>query len=48
MILARPACAQHAARWLVRSDTLDQFKVAAEIAVEGVEGYRPFEDAMMW
>ena len=47
MILARPACAQHAARWLVRSNILDQFKVAAKIAIKGVEGYRPFKDAMM-
>ena len=47
-ILSRPACAKHAARWLVRSRALDQFKVAAEIAREEIKGYKPFQDAEKW
>jgi hypothetical protein len=44
-ILLRPACARHAARWLVRAGVLDQFRVAAEIATEDIGGYKAFPEA---
>ena len=47
-ILGRPQCAQYAARWLVRSGELKQFRVADEIARENTTGYRAFEDAERW
>jgi hypothetical protein len=47
-ILMRPECARHAARWLVRTGVLEQFRTAAEIATEETEGYRPFQDAEEW
>jgi hypothetical protein len=33
-ILGRPKCARHVARWLVRSDTMKQFHIIAEIKQE--------------
>jgi len=44
----RPDCAKHAARWLTRSGITEQFRVAAEIVMEDVEGYQPFEEAEEW
>jgi hypothetical protein len=47
-ILSRPACAKHAARWLVHTSVLDQFRVAAEIAEEDIKGYKAFPAAEEW
>ena len=47
-ILMRPESAKHAARWLVRAGVLEQFRVAAEMAEEEIEGYRPFQTAEEW
>ena len=44
-ILMRPSCAKHAARWLVRASVLDQFRVAAKIAIEDIKGYKAFPAA---
>ena len=47
-ILGRPECARHAARWLVRSGIMEQFRAAAEIEQEDRSGYRPFDSAEQW
>jgi hypothetical protein len=47
-ILMRPECAQHAARWLVKSGALAQFKVAAEVAEERIEEWEAFLPAEEW
>ena len=47
-ILTKPVCAQHAARWFIRTGILGQFRVAKEIGEEDVGGYRAFEDAEDW
>jgi hypothetical protein len=47
-ILSSPACAKHAARWLVHAGVLDQFRVAAEIAEEDIKGYKAFPAAEEW
>jgi hypothetical protein len=47
-ILGRPECVRHAARWLVRSGIMDQFRIAAEIEQEDRSGYRPFDSAEWW
>ena len=47
-ILSRPACAKHAARWLVRSGAMEQFRVAAEIEAEEIGGYLAFKGAEWW
>jgi hypothetical protein len=47
-ILRRPASAKYAARWLVRAGVLDQFRVAAEIAMEDIKGYKAFPAAEEW
>jgi hypothetical protein len=47
-MLLRPASAKHAARWLVRIGVLDQFRVAAEIAIEDIKGYKAFPAAEEW
>jgi len=47
-ILMRPDCAKHAARWLVRSGAMEQFRLAAEITGEDIEGYKAFPDAREW
>jgi len=44
-ILQRPAIAAHAARWLVQSGVMEQFRVAAEIAKETIGDPVPCEDA---
>ena len=47
-ILTRPECAQYAARWLVKSGAMAQFKVAAEIAEERIEEWGAFPPAEEW
>ena len=47
-ILSRPDCAKHAARWLVQTGLLGQFKVAKEILEEDKSRFRPFQDASSW
>jgi hypothetical protein len=47
-ILMRPECAKHAARWFVNMGILEQFRVAAEIAGEALEGYRVLPEAGEW
>jgi hypothetical protein len=47
-ILLRPVGAKHAARWLVRAGVLDQFRVAVEIAMEDIKGYKAFQAAEEW
>jgi hypothetical protein len=47
-ILKRPECAKHAARWLVRSGALEQFRTAAETAEEDINGHQAFLDAESW
>jgi hypothetical protein len=44
----RPECAQYAARWLVKSGAMAQFKVAAEIAEERMEEWGAFLPAEEW
>ena len=43
VILTHVASAQAAARWFVRCEILDQFKVAHEIELEDVSEYAPFQ-----
>jgi hypothetical protein len=47
-ILSRSECVRHAARWLVRSGIMEQFRTAAEIEQEDRSGYRPFDSAEWW
>jgi hypothetical protein len=47
-ILVRPASAKQAARWLIRTEVLEQFRVAAEVAAEDTGGYRAFPAAEEW
>jgi hypothetical protein len=47
-MLMSPASAKHAARWLVHSGILQQFRTAAEIANEDTSDYRAFIDAERW
>jgi hypothetical protein len=47
-ILRHPASAKYAARWLVRAGVLDQFRVAAEIAMEDIKEYKAFPAAEKW
>jgi hypothetical protein len=47
-ILGRPECARRAARWLVRSGIMEQFRAAAEIEQEDRSGYKPFDSAEQW
>lgn len=47
-ILARPASAAHAARWLIARGVLEQFRVVREIQEEDTELHRPFEDSEEW
>jgi hypothetical protein len=47
-ILMRPECTKHAARWLVHTGVLEQFRVAAEVAKEKVEEYQVFPEAEEW
>ena len=47
-ILTRPDCAKHAARWLIRSGVLEQFRVAKEIEEEDTKDFRPFETVEEW
>jgi hypothetical protein len=44
-ILQWPSSAKHAARWLVRSGVMEQFKLAAEIAEEDTREYQAFSKA---
>jgi len=47
-ILSRPASAAHAARWLVASGVLNQFRVAREIEEEDDSQFTAFEDCDQW
>lgn len=47
-ILSQPACAKHAARWLIQSGAMEQFRVAKEVAEEALEGYEAFQEAEEW
>jgi hypothetical protein len=47
-ILLRLVCAKHAARWLICTGVLDQFRVAAEIAKENIKEYKAFPAAEEW
>ena len=47
-ILSRPACAAHAARWMVRSGAIGQFTVVREIEEEDPSLFAPFEDSEQW
>ena len=47
-ILSRVISARHAARWLVASGAMEQFKVTAEIAKEDIAGYRAFSAVKKW
>jgi hypothetical protein len=47
-ILSRPASAKHAARWLIRSGVLEQFRVAKEIEEEETDLFFPFEESRRW
>ena len=47
-ILSRPASAAHAARWLVASGALNQFRVAKEIEEEDVSHFTAFENCDQW
>jgi hypothetical protein len=43
-ILGNPEKAKHAARWLVASGVMEQFRVAKEVEEEDLEGYKAFPD----
>jgi len=47
-ILIRPDCAKHAARWVIRTGVLEQFRVAKEIEEENIGEFRPFEIVERW
>jgi hypothetical protein len=47
-ILSRPASAAHAARWLVATGALEQFKVAREIREEDTALFAPFTNSEDW
>jgi hypothetical protein len=47
-ILSRPASAAHAARWLIASGAMEQFKVTREIQQEKEELFAPFENSDEW
>jgi len=47
-ILSRPTSAAHAARWLVASGALGQFRVAKEIQEEDISRFSAFEDCDQW
>ena len=47
-ILSRPASAAHAARWLIATRVLEQFKVVREMAEEETELFAPFENSDDW
>jgi hypothetical protein len=44
-ILQRPSSAKHAARWLVRSRVMEQFRLAVEITEEDTGKYQAFPEA---
>jgi len=47
-ILGRAECAKHAARWLIDTGMLEQYRVARAIQRESLEGYKAFPDAEEW
>jgi len=47
-MLSQPASAKHAARWLVRSGAMKQFRVAREIEREEQELFKSFEKSEAW
>ena len=47
-ILSRPASAAHAARWLIATRVLEQFRVARETQREKVELFAPFTNSDEW
>jgi hypothetical protein len=47
-ILGNPEKAKHAARWLVASGVMEQFRVAKEVEEEDLEGYKAFPDVRDW
>ena len=47
-ILSRPASAAYAARWLVKSGALAQFRLSNEISEEDISLFTPFEDSEQW
>jgi len=47
-VLSRPASAAHAARWLLATGVLGQFKVAREIQEEKAELFTPFVNSDEW
>ena len=47
-ILSRPVCAARAARWLIKTGIMEQFKVAREIEEEDEALFRPFENSEAW
>ena len=47
-ILSKPESATHAARWLVATGALEQFRVARDIAEEDLSAYRPLSVGDGW
>jgi hypothetical protein len=47
-ILNRPASAAQAARWLIASGVMEQFRVAKEVAEEDRTNFRELENAEVW
>jgi Reverse transcriptase (RNA-dependent DNA polymerase)/Endonuclease-reverse transcriptase len=47
-ILSRPTSAAYAARWLIASGALGQFRVAKEIKEEDISRFTAFEDCNQW
>ena len=47
-ILSRPAAAAYAARWLVNSGAIEQFRLAKEIEEEDTKGYAQMEESGKW
>jgi hypothetical protein len=47
-ILSRPATAAHAARWLVRSGAMEQFRTAKAIEEEDTQDYTQLEESGRW
>jgi hypothetical protein len=47
-LIGRAECAKHAARWLVQSGVMEQFRVAAQIDYGDTSGYKKLDDVRDW
>jgi hypothetical protein len=47
-LIGRAECVKHAAKWLVQSGAMEQFRVAAQVDYSDTSGYRKLDDASDW